>query len=67
MKNVIIMLWGMGLASAWWGIGLMIHDGIPLEDGGLGLAVGFTFVASLVTVVYILCKVISCIYTCWDD
>ena len=68
MKNVIMMLWGMGLASAWWGLGLeLYHNGVTKEVGGLGLALAFTFVFSLATAVYSLFKMVSCIHRSWND
>ena len=71
MKNVIMMLWGMGIASAWWGLGLGLefyHNGVPKEAGGLALALWFTVVVfSLVTAVYSLFKMVSCIHRSWND
>jgi len=67
MKSVIAMLWGMILASAWWGFGFeFYHNGIPVEGSG-GFGFGFLVVVSLLVVVYSLVKFVGCICKCWDD
>ena len=69
MKNVIMMLWGMGLASGWWGLGLeFYHNGLPQGDHtSVGFAMGLMIVVSLITAIYSICKIIGCINRGWDD
>jgi len=66
MKNVMIFLWGMLIASGWWGIGLMSYNGMEKSEGFAPLT-GFTIVFSVVTTMYIIFKVVSCVVRCWND
>jgi len=66
MKNVMIFLFGMLIASAWWGIGLLIYFDMTVQSMFAPLF-AFTFIPSVISLGYILIKVGQCVYVSWND
>ena len=62
----MIFLWGMLIASGWWGIGLMSYNGMEKSEGFAPLAV-LLFALNFATFFYIFVKVGLCMTKFWDD
>ena len=68
MKNIFIFMWGMLIASGWWGVGLIkYNDGFNDDTLILAIPLLLLMAGSILTACYIVVKFGSCIYRCWND
>jgi hypothetical protein len=71
MKHIVVFLWGMIVASGWWGYGLYRY----FDTGGLPIDIpnwfAFLFLivllGSIPTVLYFLVFIIHVGMKCWND
>jgi len=71
MKNIVIFLWGMIVASGWWGYGLYRYfdTGGPPIDFPIWFTLLFLVIClgSTITVLYLIVFLVHMIEKCWED